>query len=378
MEFSYREEQQSLRELAGQILGERFTDDFRREFSRSSEPYDRPLWATLAQAGLLGTAIDEEHGGTGLGLTELCLLLEEQGRTLAAVPLLATLVLGALPVRKFGSVAQRAALLPRVASGEILLTAALEETAGGDPLQPAVKATPGGEGWRLRGVKSCVPYGAEAAVILVPARTGRQSVGVFLVDPKARGVRIESQRTTSGEPQALVKLTNVQVSAADVLGDAFAGADIVRWIVEHGHAALAAQQLGLIAEALRRTVAYTAGRVQFGRPTGSFQSVQHRLADGYIDIEALRSVTLRAIWALENDLPATAEVAAAKWWAACGGHRVTHTAQHLHGGLGADIDYPIHAFFLRAKQIELALGGATPMLAKIGRQLASGAVRPMT
>ena len=191
-------------------------------------------------------------------------------------------------------------------------------------------------------------------------------------------MRIESQRTTSGEPQAQVTLTNVRVSAADVLGDALAGGAMVRWIVERGQAALAAQQLGLVAEALRRTAAYTAERVQFGRPTGSFQSVQHRLADGYIDVEALRSVYLRAVWALENDIPATAEVATAKWWAACGGHRVTHTAQHLHGGLGADIDYPIHAFFLRAKQIELALGGATPMLAKIGEQLASGAVRAMT
>ena len=378
MEFSYREEQQSLRQLAAQILGDRFTDDFRREFSRSGEPYDRQLWATLAQAGLLGTAIGEEHGGTGLGLTELCFLLEEQGRTLAAVPLLATLVLGALPVQKFGSAAQCAALLPRVVSGEALLTAALEETGGGDPLRPAVKATASGEGWRLRGVKSCVPYGAQAQAILVTARTGRHSVGVFLVDPQARGVRIESQRTTSGEPQAQVTLTNVRVSAADVLGDALSGGAMVRWIVERGPAALAAQQLGLVAEALRRTAAYTAERVQFGRPTGSFQSVQHRLADGYIDVEALRSVYLRAVWALENDIPATAEVATAKWWAACGGHRVTHTAQHLHGGLGADIDYPIHAFFLRAKQIELALGGATPMLAKIGEQLASGAVRAMT
>lgn len=378
MDFNYREEQQGLRQLAAQILGDRVTDDFRRNFSRSGEPYDQPLWAMLAQAGLLGTAIAEEHGGTGLGLTELCLVLEEQGRTLAPVPLLATLVLGALPIQKFGSAALRASLLPRVASGEILLSAALEETGGGDPLQPAVKATASGEGWRLRGVKSCVPYGAQAHAILVTARTGRNSVGVFLIDPKAKGVRIEPQATTSGEPQALVKLANAQVPAADVLGDAQAGEAIVRWIVERGQAALAAQQLGLMAEALRRTAAYTAERVQFDRPTGSFQGVQHRLADGYIDVEALRSVYLRAVWALENDIPATAEVAAAKWWAARGGHRVTHTAQHLHGGMGADVDYPIHAFFLRAKQIELALGGAAPMLAKIGEQLASGAVRPLT
>lgn len=378
MDFSYREEQQSLRELAAQILGDRVTDSFRREFARSGECYDRTLWKTLAEAGLLGVAIAEAHGGAGLGLTEICLVLEEQGRTLAPVPLLATLVLGAMPVQEFGSAVQRAALLPRVASGEILLTAALEETAGGDPLLPTVKATANADGWRLRGVKACVPYGAQAHAILVSARTGRRSVGVFLVDPQAKGVRIEAQATTSGEPQAQVKFSNVQLSAADVLGDPANGADIVRWMIERGHAALAAEQVGLMAEALRRTATYTRERVQFGHPTGSFQAVQHRLADGFIDVEALRSVYLRAVWALESGIPATAEVAAAKWWAARGGHRVTHTAQHLHGGVGSDVDYPIHAFFLRAKQIELALGGAAPMLARIGEQLASGAVPPMT
>ncbi|MBK7252221.1 MAG: acyl-CoA/acyl-ACP dehydrogenase [Gammaproteobacteria bacterium] len=378
MNFSYSEEQQSLRQLAAQIFNDRVTDDFRREFGRSGAPYDAGLWKTLAGAGLLGTAIGEEHGGSGLGLTEVCLALEEQGRTLAAVPLLATLVLGALPVQKFGTAAQRAALLPRVASGESLLTAALEETGGGDPLLPAVRATASGEGWRLRGVKDCVPYGAQAHRILITARTGRRAVGVFILDPKARGVRVQPQATSSGEPQARIRLSNVEVSAADLLGGAEGGAEVVRWLVERGRVALAAQQLGLAAEALRRTAAYTAERVQFGRPTGSFQGVQHRLADGYIDIEALRSVYLRALWALENDIPAAAEVAAAKWWAARCGHRVTHTAQHLHGGMGADVDYPIHAFFLRARQIELALGGATPMLAAIGQQLASGTVPPMT
>ena len=104
-------------------------------------------------------------------------------------------------------------------------------------------------------------------------------------------------------------------------------------------------------------------RQQFGRPIGTFQAVQHRLADCYIDIEALRSTYLRAVWALDQELPATAEVLAAKWWAAQAGHRVTHAVQHVHGGLGADVEYPVHAFFLYAKQLEMTLGGATQPLA---------------
>lgn len=378
MDFSYSEDQQSLRELAARILDDRVTDQFRREFARFGKPYDEQLWGTLAAQGLLGIAIAAEYGGSGLGLSELCLLLEEQGRTLAPVPLLSTLVLGALPIQRFGTPAQRDALLWRIASGELLLSTAIDEAAGGDPMYPTVVATPDGVGWRLDGLKSCVPYGAQAQLILVSARSGEDGLGVFLVDALADGVGIAAQATSSGEPQAQIELKHVLVGPENVLGDAREGADVIRWIVERGQLALAAQQVGLTAEALRRTAAYTAERVQFGRPTGSFQSVQHRLADAQIEVEALRSVYLRALWALENDVPASAMVAAAKWWAARGGHRVTHTAQHLHGGMGSDIDYPIHAFFLHARRIGLALGGTAPMLAKIGREIARGAVSSLT
>lgn len=378
MDFSYSEDQQSLRELAARILDDRVTDQFRREFARSGKSHDEQLWNTLAEQGLLGIAIASEYGGSGLGLSELCLLLEEQGRTLAPVPLLPTLVLGALPIQQFGTPAQRNALLWRIASGELLLSAAIEETAGGDPMCPTVMATPDEQGWRLDGLKSCVPYGAQAQLLLVTARSDEQGPGVFLVDARADGVAIEAQATSSGEPQAQIELKNVLIGPEGMLGEAHEGAAIIRWIVERGQLALAAQQVGLTAEALRRTAAYVAERVQFGRPTGSFQSVQHRLADSQIEVEALRSVYLRASWALENGIPASATVAAAKWWTARGGHRVTHTAQHLHGGMGSDIDYPIHAFFLHARRIGLALGGTTPMLAKIGTEIARGALPPLT
>ena len=145
--------------------------------------------------------------------------------------------------------------------------------------------------------------------------------------------------------------------------------DAVRWTIERARVALAALQLGVAGEALRRAAAYVSEREQFGRPIGTFQAVQHRLADCYIDIEALRSTYLRAVWALDQGLSASAEVLAVKWWTAQTGHRVTHAVQHVHGGLGADIEYPVHAFFLHAKQLEIALGGATQTLAAIGREL---------
>jgi alkylation response protein AidB-like acyl-CoA dehydrogenase len=374
MDFSYSQEQCALRELAARQLGERFTDDFRKQFARAGQPYDTMLWAKLAQSGLLGTAVGAQAGGSGLGLTELALLLEEQGRTLAALPLLPTLVMGALPLQKFGTPGQQA-LLPGVVAGEVLLTAALEEPSGADPAQPATQATALGGGWCLSGEKICVPYGAQAQQLLVPAGSD-DGVRMFLIEPRSAGVRIEPQICTSGEPQARVTLSQVRVTPAQVLGDL--GSGVVSWTLERAQVAYAAEQLGVLQEALRRAAAYVSERRQFGRPIGSFQAVQHRLADCYIDLEALRSVYLRAVWALDQNVTAGAEGLAAKWWTARAGHRVSHAVQHVHGGLGADVEYPIHAFFLRATQLGIALGGGTPVLARIGARLAGGSVAPFT
>ena len=372
MNFSYSAEQRALRELAARLLAGRFTDEYRRQFVRSAEPYDRALWTQLAESGLLGTAVAEDLGGSGLGLTELGLVLEEQGRTLAALPLGPTLALGALPLQRFGTPAQRA-LLREVLTGGIVLTAALEEPGNSDLTHPATHAQRAAQGWRLSGRKSCVPYGAQAQYLLVAARA-EDAARLFLIEAGSRGVQIEPQLSTSGEPQAQLTF---DAAAAELLGEPHESRALP-WTLQRAQVALAAEQLGVVAEALRRAVAYASERRQFGRPIGSFQAVQHRLADSYIDVEALRSAYLRAAWAIDHEVAAEAEVAAAKWWAAHAGHRVTHAAQHVHGGLGADVEYPLHGYFLRARQLGMALGGTSPMLAAIGAQLAAGAVPAFT
>jgi alkylation response protein AidB-like acyl-CoA dehydrogenase len=374
VDFSYTQEQRDLRDTAARMLTQRFTDEFRKRFSRGSEALDAPLWSAFATAGLLGAGIGAGYGGSGLGLTELCLMLEEQGRTLAVIPLLETLVLGALPLERFGRTHHRE-LLHQVAAGTLILTAALEEPGSTDLDSLQTRAEPAGAGFRLSGVKTCVPYAQQAGYLLVAALTHGER-RVFVVPRGARGLQIQAQRGTSSTPQGLVSLTDVQVPAADALGSD--GGDVVGWMLERGRVGVCALQLGVAQEALRRGVAYTCERRQFGRPLGSFQAVQHRLADCYIDIEALRSAYLRAVWALDAQVQAAAEVLAAKWWAAQCGHRVTHAVQHVHGGLGADIEYPVHAFFLRAKELELTLGGAQLSLAAIGHELRAGAVRPFT
>lgn len=375
MDLTPSEEQQEIAALAARILSDRMSDDSLRVFARSGEPFDRDLWRTLAEAGLLGIALPESAGGSGFGMMELGMLLEQQGRTLAPLPLAATLAMGALPVAAFGTAAQQA-LLPAVARGEAILTAALEEAGNPDPMRPRLRAARDGDGWVLDGEKTAIPYGMEAARIIVPASTGAEIL-LFLVDPEAPGVLLEAQRSTGMEPQAHLALREARFGPDDVLGRR-EGAEVLRFIVDHMRAALAALQVGICSEALRRTAAYSSERIQFGRPIGSMQAPQHRIADGFIDVEAMRSTAMRAAWLLDAEIPASAEIAVAKYWAAIGGHRVGHSAQHLHGGIGADVEYPIHRYFLAAKQVAMALGGAQPLLAEIGGAIARGETRPLS
>lgn len=370
MDFAFREEQEQLRNLARQILEAHTTRERLREVEASPERFDRDLWKELGRAHLLGVALPEDVGGSGFGIVELCLLLEEVGRAVAPVPVLATLVLGALPVDRFGSAEQRRRILAPVAAGEAVLSAALDERQVEDPTAASVAARRDGGAWRLDGVAGAVPAAHLAARVLVPAATGDGVVGVFLVDPRGGGAEVARQESTSGEPLARLALSGAAVAPEDVLGDPRAGAEVVRWTVERALVGLCAIQVGLAERALRMTADYTAGRVQFGRPLGTFQAVQQRLADAYIDVEAMRWTTWRAAWRLAEGLSTEEEVAVAKFWAADGGQRVLAAAQHLHGGVGVDVDYPLHRYTLWSKQVELALGGASRHLWRLGALIA--------
>ncbi|HBZ72487.1 MAG TPA: acyl-CoA dehydrogenase [Deltaproteobacteria bacterium] len=370
MDFAYSEDQQSLRELARKILEDRATHERLKQVESSEDRVDRELWAELAKANLLGVAISEEHGGMGMGFLELCILLEEVGRTVAPVPAWATLVLGALPVSKFGSAEQQRRLLPAVVSGAALLSAALLEPGSDDLARPSTTARREGGVFRLEGTKLCVPAGPLARRILVPARTEGGGVGVFLLDPQAPGVTLERQHATNHEPQAKLTLEGAVVPAADLLGDPDSGAALVRWLEQHASAALCAIQVGVSERALRITAHYTTHREQFGRAIATFQAVGQRAADAYIDLEAIRLTMQQAVWRLAEGLPAEDAVAVAKFWASEGGHAVGYAAQHLHGGIGVDIDYPIHRYYLWSKQIELTLGCASRQLEQLGVRLA--------
>jgi alkylation response protein AidB-like acyl-CoA dehydrogenase len=281
------------------------------------------------------------------------------------------LALGALPVAAHGTSAQRERWLPGVAAGDVLLTGALAEENALDPLRPETRATRAGNGFALDGRKICVPAAHLAARVLVPARLGDGAVGIFLVDPTARGVAFERQIATTGEPQFHLTLGNARVDRDDVLVVPGArGREALLWIVERATVALCALELGVAEQALRMTASYTSNRTQFDRPVATFQAVSQRAADAYIDVEAMRLTLWKAAFQLDADIPASESVAVAKIWAAEAGHRVVYAAQHLHGGIGFDRDYPLHRHYLWSKQLELTLGSASVHLARLGAAMA--------
>jgi alkylation response protein AidB-like acyl-CoA dehydrogenase len=374
MDFSFTEAAAAVSELARKIFGERVTPASLRAAEADPAWFDRKLWADLAAAGLLGTSIPEAYGGSGHGLGELCALLVEAGARVAPVPLWPVLALGALPVAAHGTSAQRERWLPGVASGDVLLTAALAEENALDPLRPETRTARDGNGFTLEGRKICVPAAHLASRVLVPARSDDGAVGIFLVDPTAHGVAFERQTATTGEPQFHLTLGSARVDRDDVLVLPGArGHEALAWMVERATVALCALELGVAEQALQMTATYTSNRKQFDRPVATFQAVSQRAADAYIDVEAMRLTLWKAAFELDAGIPASQAVAVAKIWAAEAGHHVVYAAQHLHGGIGFDREYPLHRHYLWSKQIELTLGAASVHLARLGAAMAEAA-----
>ncbi len=376
MNFDFSESQEAVAALAEQVFSGSAGADRVAEVERTADRFDRELWSALAASDLLGVAIGEEHGGLGLGMIETALVLIEQGRRVAPVPLWPTLVLGAMPISEFGTPALRDRWLRAVVSGQAVLTGAFSEWGANEALSPSVTATRREDGtWELNGSKPAVPAAGVADAVVVPARTAGDGDGlvVFVVDLDAEGVEVALSETTNRELHGELKLRSVIVGD-DARLEGADGRSIVEWTLVRAQVAVAAVALGCCDEATAMAAAYTSQREQFGRPLSTNQGVAMRAADCYIDNDCMRVTLLQAAWLIDEDRSAAeiADAAAvAKWWSADAGQRVVHATQHLHGGMGADIDYPVHRYFLWVKQLENTFGGGSRQLAAIGRGLAS-------
>ena len=371
MDFSYSDDQTSIQKAIRQILGDLVTDEAQKALEKSGSSFDRAAWKALAEAEMVGLSLPEAQGGSELGFLELCLLLGEVGRAAARLPALPTLVSAAMPISKFGSEAQKSRLLAGVASGEAILSAAFAEVGHQDPKRPSATAVMSGEGATLTGEFTNVPFAEEATRILVGAQVENQGIAVFLLDPKAEGVRLGAQRGTSGERLSLLTLEGAKVEADDVLAAPGRGAEVLGYAVDCTLVGMCAVEHGIADEAMRMTARYATERKQFGMPIGAFQAVKQRLADAYIDVQAMEISMLKAAYRIARGEDASREVAMAKYWAADGGARVLAAAQHIHGGMGFDRDYPLHRYFLQSKHLEMTLGGASASVARLGAHIAA-------
>jgi acyl-CoA dehydrogenase len=369
MDWAFTEEQEQLAALTRQILAGSLTEERMRAVASSPSRIDSELYSSLAVAGVLGVALPTDLGGGGYGLIEQCRVLVELGRAVAPVPVLASIVMGAMTIAQFGDADQRQWVV-RAGTGESILTAALVEEQNPDPVSPLTEAARRGDGWTINGAKTAVPAGVVAERFLIPATTD-EGLTVFVVDRTTPGVSVQTQDVTDRSLEGLLELDGVAVGPDRVLGEIGEGAEIVRWIQRRATVCLCALQLGVCERALELTADYSKTRVQFDRPIATFQAVGQRLADAFIDVEGIRVTLWQAAWRLDEGLPCDAEIATAKFWASDAGHRIAHTAVHVHGGMGIDLDYHLNRYFVAAKRIEFALGAATEQLLAIGGALAA-------
>ncbi|MFB7237379.1 MULTISPECIES: acyl-CoA dehydrogenase family protein [unclassified Streptomyces] len=373
MDFTFTEEQQAAVEAAKAVFSGVTPDAVPSPAltpGAVSEDLDRPLWSRLAAADLLGLVVSPEHGGAGLDPVALCLVLRESARVLARVPLLETSAV-ALTIEAYAPPKTAAELLPRVSRGELVLTAASQGRTGHDPAERAVTARRDGTDWILDGLQTAVPWAHGADVIAVPAHTPDGATVLALLPRTHDGLTLTAQYSTSGELLAELRLDAVRLGSTDVI-DTEGAWDRLRGLLTTGTCALA---LGLGEAVLTMTSQYTGKREQFGHPVATFQAVAVQTADRYIDLRAMEVTLWQAAWRLssgaEAALPAEGAIAVAKIWASEGVRRVVQTAQHLHGGFGADTDYPLHRFHAWAKHLELSLGPAAAHEDALGDLLAA-------
>jgi acyl-CoA dehydrogenase len=317
-------DQEALVGLAADIFRGRTANEQLAAVEASAARVDEDLWRELAEAGLVGIAVPEEHGGAGLGLEELCLLLEQQGRFVAPVPLWETTV-AAFVLARGGSPDQQARWLPRVAAGTARLALAV-----------SLDGTPDG-----------LVSGPFDALVVVDGDA------VLLAE----------------SPVATPVETTNHTLAFDVTGLSGEPLDVpADWVRDVARLGLAAQQLGVADAGVREAAQHLSGREQFGRPLATFQATSQQLGDAYCDVQAMRATLGQAVWALGRG-DARKEVDVATWWATDAAERVQHVVQHLHGGLGADITYPVHRRLLWTMRANALLGGPSRQLVRLGAAL---------
>ena len=362
MNLDFTEEQEMLRTAARDFLTKECPKTLVRELEEDENGYSPELWRKMAELEWMGLVLPEEYGGMGMEFMDLIILLEEMGRNIVPGPFFSTVVLGGLPILAAGTEEQKGEFLSKVANGEMILTLALTEpSARYDAAGVATKAVAQDDSFVINGTKLFVENAHIADYMICVARTKEsaspeEGITLFLVDAKSPGIKCQVVPTIASDKLCEVVLENVTVPRKNMLGELDQGWPIVARTLEQATVARCAEMIGGAQAALDMTLSYVKERVQYGRPIGSFQVIQHYCANMWINVDTGRSILYEAAWKVGEGLPAATEVAVAKGWINECYKFVTERAVQCHGAIGTTQDHDIGLYYRRAKAAELAFG----------------------
>jgi alkylation response protein AidB-like acyl-CoA dehydrogenase len=373
MDFGLSEDQKMIQASIKDFLGKECPSDKVRELEESEKGYDPEIWQKMAELGYLGIHLPEEYGGTGGEFLDLMILMEEMGRKLLPSPFFPTIVLCSLPLVAYGNEEQKKKFLPEIANGKAIWTFALtESSAGYSASGMKLNASLEREDYHLFGTKRFVPYGHVASYLLVAGRTGEkdeQGITIFIVDGKSPGLEVEVIPTTAHDKQCEVNFDNVRVPKINVLHEVGKGCETINFVLQRGALLKCAEMLGGAQAALEITTDYAKKRVQFNRPIGAFQAIQHKLADMLIDVEGLRYLVYQAAWEISVGSPSDLLISMAKVKANEVYQRTCTESIKIHGAIGFTREQDIGLYHLRTKALEFALGNSEFHRERIANEL---------
>lgn len=375
MDLGLSEQQEMLRTSARDFLQKECPKQLVRQLDASDSGYSPELWKKMAELGWLGLVFPEEYGGNGGSFLDLIVLLEEMGYNILPGPFFSTIVLGGLAILAAGNEQQKKDFLPKIAAGELIVTLALTEpSAKYDAASIKTKATAQNDEYIISGTKLFVPDANVADYMLCVARTqskknAEDGITMFLVNSKSPGVKCTLLKTLARDKQCEVIFDNVHVPKENIVGKLNRGWPIVSDILQKATMAKCAEMVGGAQAALEMAVKYAKERVQFNRPIGSFQAIQHYCANMVTDVDGSRFITYKAAWKVSERLPATYDVAVAKAWTSEAYARVTLLAHQIFGAIGFTMDHDMHLYYRRAKASEIAFGDGDFQRAIVAQEL---------
>ncbi len=362
MDLGLTQEQEMIKKSAREFLEKECPKSLVRAMEEDPRGFSTELWKKMADLGWMALPFPEQYGGTGNSFLDLSVLIEEHGRALVPGPFFSTVALCGMPILHFGTEEQKKRYLPKIADGsEIWVYAQTEPSATWEASGVALEAVKKGNDYVLNGTKLFISYGQGADHLLVVARTKKggkpeDGVSLFIVDAKSPGIKYEALKTIASDHQVEIQFKDVKAPAGNIVGKPDQGWDVVRKIAEWGASGKCAEMVGGAQKVLEMSVDYAKQRVQFGRPIGSFQAIQHHCANMVTDVDGSRYIAYEAIWRLSEGLDSSKEVSMAKAWVSDAYRRVCALGHQIHGGIGFTKEHDMQLYFRRAKAAELAFG----------------------